>query len=56
MTRTDGTRDTDRTEPLPTRTYVVPDVETTDDDIEATGAEDTFTPPTKVRRLGNRVT
>ena len=46
MTRTDQT-DTDRTDLLPTRTYVVPDIDTTED-IEPTDTKDTFTPPTKV--------
>ena len=46
MTRSDQT-DTDRTDLLPTRTYVVPDIDTTED-IEPTDTKDTFTPPTKV--------
>ena len=46
MTRTDQT-DTDRTDLLPTRTYVVPDIDTTED-IEPTDTKDTFTPLTKV--------
>ncbi len=46
MTRTDQT-DSGQTDLLPTRTYVVPGMETTED-IEPTDATDAFTPPTKV--------
>ena len=46
MTRTDQT-DTDMTDLLPSRTYVVTDMDTTED-IEPTDTKDTFTPPTKV--------
>ncbi len=46
MTRTDE-KDKGVTEQLPTKTFVIPEVEITDE-IEPTDTEDTFTPPTKV--------
>ncbi len=49
MTRTDE-KDKGVTEQLPTKTFVIPEVEITDE-IEPTDTEDTFTPPTKVRAI-----